>query len=133
MTAAVTDTVTVTDAVAQRRQAGWRSLSQVNAELARGDLERAAQALWEAAAHGVKAAAAQRGWPHDSFRDLAEAVSRLHDAEDGPPELHWNFVIASNYLRNGRMWPMPIDDAGVRHGAERVAELLQILEGMDCS
>ena len=127
MTTAIIDT----NPVDHHRKAGWESLSQVDAALERGELETAAHTLWEAAAHGVKAAAARRGWPHDSFKDLAETVSRLHDAEGGPPELHWNFVTASNYLRKGRTWPMPIDDVGVRHGAERVAELLQILERMD--
>lgn len=124
MTTAIIDA----NPVDHHREAGWESLSRVDAALERGELEVAAQALWEAAAHGVKAAAALRGWPHDSFKDLAEAVSRLHDAEGGPPELHWNFVIASNYIRKDRTWPMPIDGDGIRHGTARVAELLRILE-----
>ena len=127
----MTAAITYTNPVGHHPKAGWGSLSQVDAALERGELETAAQALWEAAAHGVKAAAARRGWPHDSFKDLDETVSRMHDVEGGPPELHWNFVTASNYIRKGRTWPMPIDDVGVRHGTAQVAELLQILERMD--
>ena len=130
-TVAITITDAVAVAVAQRRQAGWRSLSQVDAELARGDLERAAQALWEAAAHGVKAAAAQRGWPHDSARALGEVITRLIDEEGGSGDLNTNFIIAHAFNRVDRAWEIPIDAQGVRYCKEPVAQLLRILEAMD--
>ena len=118
-------------AVARCRQAACQSLGQVDDELAQGEVERAAQALWDAAALGVQAAAARRGWPHHSFGDLAAAITRLHSDEAGPKTLHWDFILASNYRQVGRMWPMPIDADGVRYGKERVAELLRLLAAMD--
>ncbi len=50
-----------TDAIVHYRKESWRLLAQVDAELERGELEAASQALWDAAAHGLKAAAARRG------------------------------------------------------------------------
>lgn len=118
-------------AVACCRQAACQSLGQVDDELAREEVERAAQALWDAAALGVQAAAARRGWAHHSFGDLAAAITRLHSDEAGPKTLHWDFILASNYRQDGRMWPMPIDADGVRYGKERVVELLRLLAAMD--
>ena len=118
-------------AVAQHRQAARQSLAQVDDHLAQGDLEPAAQALREAAALGVQAAALRRGWAHHSFGDLAAAITRLHSDEAGPMALHWDFLLASNYRQEGRMWPMPIDADGVRYGKERVGELLRLLAAMD--
>ncbi len=55
--------MTAADTDARYRKESWRLLAQVDVELGRGDLEAASQALWDAAAHGLKAAAARRGAP----------------------------------------------------------------------
>ena len=44
------------DVVDRHRKASWHSLEQVDVKLEDGELEAASQVLWEAAAHGVKAA-----------------------------------------------------------------------------
>ncbi len=52
-------------------------LEQAFRELYAGDLRQAAEKGWDAAAHMVKAVAAERGWPHDDRRLLYDVLSRL--------------------------------------------------------
>lgn len=127
MTTAIIDT----NPVDYRRKIGGDSLARVDVALERGELEAAAQALWEAAAHGVKTAAARRGWPHDSDRALGDAITRLIDEEGGPVDLNTNFIIAHAFNPTDRAWEIPIDAKGVRYCKEPVAQLLRILETMD--
>lgn len=117
--------------VAHYRKESWRLLAQVDAELERGDLEAASQALWDAAACGVKAAAARRGWPHDTFEDLGDATIRLIYDEGGPVDLNTNAIMAHAFDRRDRAWIIPIDEGGVRYVKGPVGELLKILESMD--
>ena len=48
--------MTATDAVTHYRRKSWRRLSQVDAELDRGEIAAASQALWDAAECAIKAA-----------------------------------------------------------------------------
>ena len=121
----------VGDAVAYHRAESRRSLSLVDASLAGGDLEKASQALWEAAAHGVRAAAARRGWPSATHRDLGRVISRLIDDEGGPIDLNTNFFIAHSFDRVDREWEMPLLESEVRYCREPVTALLKMLETMD--
>ena len=119
-------------AIARHRKESRRRLRQVDAALARGDIEQASQNLWDAAAHAIKAAAARRGWAHHSHCDLGEVITRLHADEGGPKELHWYFIMASSFDRKDREWEIPLHEAGIRYcRAGPVKELLQILESMD--
>lgn len=124
--------MTTTDAVTHYRKESWRLLSQVDVELERGNLESAAQALWDAAAHGARAAAERRGWPHRTTRDLMKMVVRLIQEEDGPVDLNTNLIIAHSFDRIDRAWEIPIDEATIRYCKDApVTELLKMLEGMD--
>ena len=124
--------MTTTDAVAHYRKESWRLLSQVDVELERGEIAVASQALWEAAAHGAKAAAARRGWPHETTGDLMKLVVRLIKEESGPVDLNTNLIIAHSFDRIDRAWEIPIDEATIRYCKDApVTELLKMLEGMD--
>ncbi len=70
---------------------GRRLLRQARAELAAGDLRQASEKGWGAAAQMVKAAAHQRGWPHDQHRLLFAVVRDLSN-EAGDPEVHALFM-----------------------------------------
>ena len=123
---------TATDAVVHYRKESWRLLSQVDAELARGNLEAASQALWDAAAHGAKAAAAHRGWPYCATYDLMNLIVRLIEEENGSVDLNTNLIIAHSFDRRNRSWEIPIDEATIRYCKDApVTELLKTLEGMD--
>ena len=58
-------------------EASMTLLAQANAELAAGDVRQASGKGWSAAAQVVKAAAEQRGWPHQSHAALYRAIDRL--------------------------------------------------------
>ena len=124
----MTATATV---VAHYRKESWRLLAQVDAELERGDLEAASQALWDAAVHGLKAAAVRRGWPHDTFVEMGEAIIRLIYDEDGPVDLNTNFIMASAFDRELPR-DLPPHEAGIRYCSKGpIKEFLKVLEGMD--
>ncbi len=122
--------MTTTDAVAQHREESRRSLAQVDADLERGDLESASQALWDAAAHAIKAAAQRRGWPHDSFEALCDVMNRLVSDEGGPVDLHWSFMMANAFDRRSLVWEIPIHEAGIRYCRAPIAEFITTLEGI---
>ncbi len=117
--------------VDRHRKESWRLLAQVDAELERGDLEAASQALWDAAVHGVKAAATRRGWPHDTFVEMGEAIIRLIYDEGGPVDLNTNFIMASAFDRKLPR-DLPPHELGIRYCSKGpIKEFLQILERMD--
>ena len=118
-------------AVAHHRKESWRLLAQVDVELERGDLEAASQALWDAAVHGVKAAAVRRGWPHDTFLEMGNAIIRLIYDEDGPVDLNTNFIMAAAFDRKIARY-LPPHEAGIRYCIQGpLPEFLTTLEGMD--
>ena len=117
--------------VAHYRKESWRLLAQVDAELERGDLEAASQALWDAASCGLKAAAARRGWPHDTVSDQLYVVIPLIQKEGGPVDLNTNAIMAHAFDRRDRAWEIPLLESEVRYCREPVRELLKTLEGMD--
>lgn len=57
-------------------------LNQARSELEQGDLVQASEKGWGAAAQIVKATAEQRGWRHQSHRDLFQVVERLAEEMD---------------------------------------------------
>ena len=117
--------------VDHHRKASWHSLEQVDVKLQDGELEAASQMLWDAAAHGVRAAAARRGWPHDSVKDLMKVVVRLMQEEDGPLDLNSNLILAYGFNRIDRAWEIPLYAEDVIYAKGPVADLLRILESMD--
>lgn len=117
--------------VAHYRKGSWRLLAQVDAELERGDLEAASQALWDAAACGLKAAAARRGWPYDTVNDQLYVPIRLILEEGAADDLNTNAMMAHAFNRRGRAWLIPIDEAGVRYVTGPVKKLIRTLEIMD--
>ena len=119
-----------TVSVDRYRQESWRLLAQVDVELERGNVAAASQALWDAAAHGLKAVAARRGWPHGSVNEQLYVVIPLIKEEGGPVDLNTNAIIAHSFNRRERAWEIPLLESEVRYGREPVAELLKTLESM---
>ena len=118
-------------AVDYHRKQSRRSLAQVDAALERGETEHASQAIWEAAAHGVRAAAALRGWPYATHWDLGQVIIRLMQHEGGSIDLNTNFIMAHAFDRIDRAWEIPIEDDDIRYAKGPVTELLKMLEAMD--
>ena len=93
-------------------------------------MEAAAQALWEAAALGVQAAALRRGWQVSDNYDLGQTISRLIHDEGGPVELNTAFFTAYAFNRVDRAWDSPISADGIRYGKDVIAEFIEALEGL---
>ena len=129
--ASVATAGTGTAAVAHHRAASWRSLSLVDALLEQGELEAASQALWEAAAHGVRAAAAYRNLPYATTWDLGQVINYLIDREGGSIDLNTNFFIAHSFDRIDREWEIPLLKSEVVYCRLPVTDFLKMLEAMD--
>ena len=118
-------------AVAHHRAESWRSLALVDALLERGELEAASQALWEAAAHGVRAAAAHRNLPYADNWELGQVIIRLIDDEGGSIDLNTNFFIAHSFDRIDREWEIPLFKGDIVYCREPVTDFLKMMEAMD--
>lgn len=121
-----------TAAVAHHRAESWRSLALVDALLEQGELEAASQALWESAAHGVRAAAAYRNLPYATTWDLGQVIIRLIEDEGGSIDLNTNFFIAHSFDRIDREWEIPLFEGDIVYAKEGpVADFLKMMEAMD--
>ena len=121
----------ISTTIAHHRAASWRSLALVDALLEQGELEAASQALWEAAAHGVRAAAAYRNLPYANPWDLGQVIIRLIEDEGGSIDLNTNFFIAHSFDRIDREWEIPLLESEVVYCRLPVADFLKMLEAMD--
>ena len=130
-TDAVAPSDTITAIVARHRAESWRSLALVDALLGQGELEAAAQALWESAAHGVRAAAAHRNLPYTTTWDLGQIINHLIDHEGGSIDLNTNFFIAHSFDRIDRAWEMPLFEGDIVYAKGPVTDFLKMMEAMD--
>ena len=110
------------------RSASAHLLGQARQELAVGDLRKASEKGWGAAAQGVKAVAESRGWEHKSHAALFNVVSRLA-RETGNDRLKSLFHTAnslhSNFYENTQ------DAEMVAAGLEDVAEFVGVLDEVE--
>ncbi len=102
-------------------------LSQAFDELARGDLSQAAEKGWGAAALLVKAAADERGIPHDTHGLLFRATGIIGE-DDGDGVIRRGFQIASglhvNYYEGG------ISAEDIRAALQDIELLVERIEGL---
>ena len=93
--------------------------------LIKADWTQASEKFWGAAAEMVKAAASERGWVHDSHRQLFQVVSYpAQESQDGG--LRRPFGLAHNLHINFYEDWLPPDQ--VEDGASAVRELVQKLQ-----
>ena len=130
MTAVATTTISDV-AVNYHRKHSRHFLALVDAALERGEKERASQSIWESAAHGVRAAAARRGWPYATDQELGQTIIRLIEHENGSIDLNTCFIVAHAFDLILREWKIPIEDDDIRYAKGPVTELLNMLEAMD--
>ena len=100
----------------------------VDDELHRNELEEAANKLWGAAAHAIKAVAEARSWQHNGHALLETAVVRLL-AEGAPPRLSGLYDLASRFHR-GFYGDQPFTANQIYNGKEPVADFIQTLENL---
>ena len=124
-TATATTTATAADTVAYHRDRSWQCWEMVDDAMARGELEEASSNVWYAAAHAIKAAAADRGWPYDSNDLVMEAVDRLVREEGAPLSIWGHYMMATEFHQ--RFFGTPHAD-GIRYGKDIIAEFINALE-----
>jgi len=95
-------------------------------DFARGDLVRASEGAWEAAAQFVKAAAAQRGWGHEDHILIAQSAGELR-AETGNDDIV-RLLSSAASLRANSQGGGYISEDDVRLGMDCVHKLIAILE-----
>ena len=100
-------------------------LSKAEESVGQDDLLQASEKGWGAAAHMVKGLAEQRGWQHNSHRELYHAVNRLAE-ESSDRELRVLFSVASalhtNFYEN---W---LPKEMVEDNLSQVRVLIEMLE-----
>ena len=106
-----------------------RFLALVDDVLEWGELEMACETLWGAAAHAIKAVAAQRrGWEHNTHNQLRIAIDRLVSEEGAPTYLLGQYHIASRFHEG--FYGRPFDADQIRNGKEPIAEFIRALESL---
>ena len=98
-----------------------RFLAQARAELAMGDLQRASEKGWGAAAQMLKAVAEQRGWEHNRHRHLSRIASRLR-SETGDRDIVRFFATAS--LLHENFYENELSSNDVAEGLDDVESLV---------
>ena len=87
--------------------------------------------IWEEAEQAVKAVASRRGWPHDTYDDLMNAVRRLADEY---PE-HWMGLIAGfggacSLYRDNLIHPF-MDMEEIRWFRPTVKDFINLVESLE--
>ena len=100
-------------------------VQQAQEEVDRGDRLQASEKAWGAAAHAVKAVAADRGWNHNSHRLLFDAIDQIaRDIE--APTLRSLFQTANSLHQNFYEDWQP--DGLVQHGIIEIRQLVGLLD-----
>lgn len=76
-------------------QAAQKLLDEADREFARCNIGLTSERLWEAAASAVKAVCVCRGWQHEEYEHLRDAIKALKE-ESGDDSLYMGFRIAYN-------------------------------------
>ena len=116
------DLVEVADHAAQAREFLAKSREYLDA----GNLHRASEKGWRAAAHMAKAVAAAQGWEYETHADFSVVLNRAWQAtgDDRLPGLRGIANdLHSNYYRRKRH----LDAESIAEDIESTAELLDIL------
>ena len=81
--------------VQDHAEAAHRLLKEADYELGRSNIGLTSEKLWEAASHAIKALCVRRGWQHDEYEHLRDAVKHL-TKETGDDSVYVGFRIAYN-------------------------------------
>ena len=76
-------------------KAAHRLLKEADYELGRTNIGLTSEKLWDAASHAIKALCVRRGWQHDEYEHLRDAIKLLRE-ETGDESLDTGFAIAYN-------------------------------------
>ena len=109
------------------KQAGRVFMDRAEWDFARGDLVRASEGAWAAAAQFVKAVSAQRGWGHETHIHIAQSSDMLAE-ETGNEEIYRLFavVFAMRPISQGGIGYK--GEKAIRMGMDIAREFISVLE-----
>lgn len=108
------------------KQAGRIFMDRAEWDFARGDLVRASEGAWAAAAQFVKAVSAQRGWGHETHIHIAQSAAELWK-ETGNDDILKMFSMAE-MLRADARDGGGLSEEAVRRGMDTAREFISVLE-----
>ena len=109
------------------KQAGRIFMDRAEWDFARGDLVRASEGAWAAAAQFMKAVSAQRGWGHETHIHIAQSVGNLRK-ETGNDDILRMFSMAEMLRADARDGGGGLSEDAVRRGMDIARELISVLE-----
>ena len=104
-----------------------RLLSHAAQMIAQDDRIQASEKIWGAAVHGLKAIAAERGWPYDYHPD-GRVIARYLARQSGNRRIAHLFDIAEAAHRNFYKDQLTVQDLG-----EYLAEIREALELLEAA
>ena len=109
------------------KQAGRIFMDRAEWDFARGDLVRASEGAWAAAAQFVKAVSAQRGWGHETHIHIAQSSDMIAE-ETGNEEIYrlFDVVFAMRPISQGGIGYK--GEKAIRRGMDTARELISVLE-----
>lgn len=109
------------------KQAGRIFMDRAEWDFARGDLVRASEGAWAAAAQFVKAVSAQRGWGHETHIHIAQSSDKIAE-ETGNEEIYrlFDVVFAMRPISQGGIGYK--GEKAVRRGMDTAREFISVLE-----
>ncbi len=112
--------------VEEHAQISRRFLGYARIELEKGDRLQAAEKVWGAAAHALKAVGKQRGWnhaKHSSIFDIGEHLGREFDKE----ELFDRYLARADYVHRN-FYENDRSESSIRYALTDVENLVEELE-----
>ena len=107
-------------------QTGPLFIQRAEKHFQKGDMPQASKSAWDAVEFCLKAAAARRGWRHESHFDLSRVVSRLAKERDDPRQINTLFGSVDGLYANAyEDW---LESEMVKAGIDNAKELISILE-----
>lgn len=103
-----------------------RFLEHARAQLAEGDRVQAAEKIWGAAAHALKAVGEQRGWIHDGHANLFDIGEHL-GREFGKSEEFDRYLARADYMHRN-FYENDRSESAVGFALDDVAKLVDELE-----
>ena len=107
-----------------------RLLKQADRECRAGRLTQASAKGWQAVAHAIEVVAKQRGWPHQTEKDLFQVTSDIAKEQDNLEILDYTLEAGALEYNSHEDW---FDKLDVQESLEKMAEFVELLEGVASS
>ena len=102
-----------------------RLLEQAARECGAGRLTQASAKGWQAVAYAIEVVAKQRGWPHQTEKDLFQVTNDIAKEQDNVEILDLTLEAGALEYNSHEDW---FDKLDVQESLEKMAEFVELLE-----